>query len=131
MRQEHIVRFLRRESSTAKALTADLVVAASYSSLPDKLTDGTREGLKLALKFHDLNPRAMLAFCNCAHSKFPWKKIFPNARIIIRCFPHRYEYQPDHPFENEREFGRYVLMSVARWTVLRLFPIGWFRNLHH
>src|SRR3989344_671379 len=65
-----VVDLVRDEDPNKEVRGIELVVALSYATFPDRLTNATRECLLWAMQYKRQFPNAILAFTNCTHSRF-------------------------------------------------------------
>jgi hypothetical protein len=65
-----LVRWYKDEDSTDSVSGADLIVPLSYTTLRDRLTNGTHQGIMRAFVYARQLPQATLAFSNASHA-FP------------------------------------------------------------
>lgn len=87
-----------------------------------------------ALNERGLKPKCILIITGELHSRsarYVWKKLFPEARILIRCIPYSLEIQPDHIVLDQRQMGKWVLSNVKREIALRLLPLSFVRKFQH
>lgn len=63
--------------NTHRGITPDIIVPSSYGTLPDRLTEGTREALLIAIHYCATSPRSVLAFGDVVHC-FPGSEAVEN-----------------------------------------------------
>ncbi len=175
----------------------DVIVPISYTTLRDRLTDGTKANIERAIEYRiNWHPNASIAFSSCSYpfkgaeqvedklragmcrkegiepiiaepmvntvdeamnirdalntqgihpkcilivtgelhsrsARYIWKKIFPEAQILITCIPHELEIQPDHIVLDQRVMWKWVLSNIKREIALRIIPLSWLRKIKH
>lgn len=67
---DFLVSLLKSENDEVSVHNIDLIVPLSYASLPDRLTNGTRESFVEALRYKKRFPNAVFAFINVGTSGF-------------------------------------------------------------
>lgn len=80
-----------------------------------------------------VKPRCILIITGELHSRsvrYIWKRVFPEAQIIIACINYRNEVEIDHLIPIQRTISRWIFANIARQLLLRIFGFS-IRHLHH
>ena len=68
-----------------------------------------------------MQPRRILLITGAMHApsaRLIWGAVFPEAQVLIRCIPHEYEAQADHPITALRTRIRWLAANIARHLML-------------
>lgn len=87
-----------------------------------------------ALNIRRIYPKCILLVTGELHSRsvyYIWRKLFPDAYILITCIPHKLEIQPDHLVLSQRKTWTWIRDNIARQIALRILPLSWIRKIRH
>jgi len=90
--------------------------------------------IREALNSKGINPKCILIVTGELHSpsaRYIWKKLFPDAKILISCIPHHMEIQPNHLVLDQRTMLKWVVSNIKREIALRLLPLSFVRKIQH
>lgn len=90
--------------------------------------------IRAILNEKGIHPKCILIVTGELHSRsarYVWEKVFPGARIFIRCTPCDFEVQPDHPVLDQRVIWKWVRSNVLRQVALRCLPLSYVRKIKH
>lgn len=95
--------------------------------------NNTVEEAELIKKTLPFSPSRILLVTGEMHARsarFVWRRVFPNAKIIVRCIKHTYEYQKDQPIKVVRSGYKWFFANLARHLLLTFFGLR-IRHLKH
>jgi|GEM_PF-2173054 len=113
------------------------------ASIPDELimeatpiTNSVEEAYAIRARLTQTNllPRHILLITGAMHApsaRLIWRKVFPEAKIVIRCISYRYETQPDHPIIVQRSSMRWFATNIIRHGMLLMLGLRITARFHH
>jgi hypothetical protein len=88
--------------------------------------------IKDALDERSIYPKVILIIDGEIHSRsayYVYRKVFPNALVLVYCTPYNLEYQPDQIVESQRTLGSWLFSNIARQIALHVLPLSMIRKI--